>query len=819
MPNASRQRQDTPVNTARGAFSQGISGHATLASSVSPIKLFRAALRTPNALPTIVLGVMAPLLCLAMLWGVMRLQETAFERAQDASVGTEMAIASLGALGALQIEYGLSAEVGADEAVHQKLVSARMDADVAIAAVRSLWERKGTLLSPRAAVWAEPGAMRLERGFAELARLRRAVDEQRANASMLEGFYGPVIRDLVRATQVLSQVAPTDRFAEAGVALGDHASASALAGQAWVLSVGGAADDRATLTTGEDSVLAPHAEAVRLGGELSEASAVAYSHTLALLIGLAACGVGAAAAVALLGGRVILLQMTALQTGLREEGVAPPEPSKVGAIPLQNTAIEAVSTPVAIFDVSGALIYGNPALTELREVHPVAFVADEQVGDGGAWAGADPLFRRLLDALGAKSLDEPARVALQVAGTPLQVRVRPISSQEGGGSVIAEFYDLAVEADMERQVCGLIEKVRGGDISDRLAPVEGDGHNRFFIVGEELNRLADHFAELVADFRATMMALTAGDVTKRASGEYAGEFALLRDKLNQALDKFQETIRAIRSVAREARGKVEEVAGLAAAVAERGGRQADALRQTSGIMSKMLQMVQVNADSAVAAASLSKNTADRARRGQEIVEETIQGMELIEGSSERISDIITVIESIAFQTNLLALNAAVEAARAGESGAGFSVVAAEVRALAQRSSTAARDIKTLITESSAHVSEGSRLVSQTGQALGTIVDGVSTVLESVEEISEASRGQAAIVEEAAAAIGLMETEANESAKTLIRTSNAALEVKGYMGELDGLVGVFTIEPDGLGEMVDFSGVAPGADSEGLQTAA
>jgi len=202
--------------------------------------------------------------------------------------------------------------------------------------------------------------------------------------------------------------------------------------------------------------------------------------------------------------------------------------------------------------------------------------------------------------------------------------------------------------------------------------------------------------------------------------------------------------------------------------------QASALEETASSMEEMTSAVQHNADNARQANQLTTGARTQAEQGSAVVQRAVSAMVGITASSKQIADIIGVIDSIAFQTNLLALNAAVEAARAGEQGRGFAVVAAEVRKLAQRSAEAARDIKTLITDSVEKISEGTHLVNESGQTLDAIVTAVKQVSDMVAEITAASQDQASGIEQVNKAITQMDEMTQQNA-ALVEEASAASE--------------------------------------------
>ena len=201
-------------------------------------------------------------------------------------------------------------------------------------------------------------------------------------------------------------------------------------------------------------------------------------------------------------------------------------------------------------------------------------------------------------------------------------------------------------------------------------------------------------------------------------------------------------------------------------------------------MEEMTATVKQNADNAVHANQLAQAARDQAEQGGGVVERAVAAMGAIDASSKRIADIIGVIDEIAFQTNLLALNAAVEAARAGEQGRGFAVVASEVRSLAQRSATAAKEIKDLIHDSVSKVDEGSRLVSESGRHLGEIVASVKKVSDIVGEIAAASQEQTAGAEQVSRAVLQMDEITQQNA-AMVEEASAAAGLDAGSGDTPG----------------------------------
>ncbi len=210
-------------------------------------------------------------------------------------------------------------------------------------------------------------------------------------------------------------------------------------------------------------------------------------------------------------------------------------------------------------------------------------------------------------------------------------------------------------------------------------------------------------------------------------------------------------------------------------------------------MEELTSTVRQNADHAVQANQLAANAAEVASQGGQVVGQVVTTMAGIESSSKRIAEIISVIDGIAFQTNILALNAAVEAARAGEQGRGFAVVASEVRALAQRSAGAAKEIKTLIDDSVDQVTQGSVLVRTAGRTMEDIVSGVRRVNDIMAEISAASKEQSAGIEQVNQTITQMDETTQQNAALVEEATAAARAMEEQAQQLGTAVAIFRVE--------------------------
>jgi len=284
--------------------------------------------------------------------------------------------------------------------------------------------------------------------------------------------------------------------------------------------------------------------------------------------------------------------------------------------------------------------------------------------------------------------------------------------------------------------------------------------------------------------------VAAGDLNGRVASQSNDEVGQLLKALERMQHSLTDTVQSVRLNAQSVAVASAEIAQGNADLSQRTEEQASALEETAATMDELGSTVRNNAANANEANNLALNASLVATQGGEMVNQVVETMQGINTSSRKISDIISVIDGIAFQTNILALNAAVEAARAGEQGRGFAVVATEVRSLAQRSADAAKEIKSLITASVEQVERGSTLVNQTGGTMQEIVDAIQKVSDIVAEISSASAEQSAGVGQVAQAISQMDQVTQQNAALVEQSAAASESLKQQAGQLVAAVAVF-----------------------------
>ncbi len=311
--------------------------------------------------------------------------------------------------------------------------------------------------------------------------------------------------------------------------------------------------------------------------------------------------------------------------------------------------------------------------------------------------------------------------------------------------------------------------------------------------------LASHAKEqelVVSTLASSLQSLAEGNLNNTIDQAFNGEYEKLRTDFNSAVVKLNGTMGTILTNAVGIQTGAGEMSQASEDLATRTENQAAALEETAAALDEVTATVQQTAKSAEKANDVVTVTRTNAEKSGEVVEQAFKAMSEIKTSSNEISKIIGVIDEIAFQTNLLALNAGVEAARAGEAGRGFAVVASEVRALAQRSSDAAKDIKTLITTSGKHVEHGVDLVEETGKALGGIVEHVVEISDLVSDIAASAQEQATGLAEVNTAVNDMDKTTQQNAAMVEESTAACHSLTNDAEEMTALVRQFDIGTGG-----------------------
>jgi methyl-accepting chemotaxis protein len=328
--------------------------------------------------------------------------------------------------------------------------------------------------------------------------------------------------------------------------------------------------------------------------------------------------------------------------------------------------------------------------------------------------------------------------------------------------------DLAISTYLEA-----LEDRRQEEAAKRMR-VERDQAAALQALAKALDRLAD------------------GDLTVKFDAQVASEFDGLKRDVNRTVERLAQTMVGVAEAADVIDNGAGEIAVAADDMASRSEHQAASLEESTAALSELAASVHRAAQAARQAADTATKTRKDVEHSRQIVDNAVEAMAVIEASSRQISQIVGIIDEIAFQTNLLALNAGVEAARAGEAGRGFAVVASEVRSLAQRSAEAAKEIKTLISQSTSQVDAGVHLVRETGQALQTTIEQIVRIDNLVAGIASATSEQASGISEVNTAISQMDKVTQKNAAMMEETTAATHSLRAEVTRLVDLVGSFQL---------------------------
>lgn len=327
---------------------------------------------------------------------------------------------------------------------------------------------------------------------------------------------------------------------------------------------------------------------------------------------------------------------------------------------------------------------------------------------------------------------------------------------------------------------------------------------------EDRRRAAEEQEKVVEALGVGLQNLAAGNLSKMIDVAFPQDYEQLRSDFNRALEALQDAVGAVMQNAESIRNETAEITTAADDLSRRTEKQAATLEETAAALDQLTSSVKSAAAGADEASAMSADAQSNAEKGGEVARQAVKAMDGIKNSSQEISKITSVIDDIAFQTNLLALNAGVEAARAGSAGRGFAVVATEVRALAQRSSDAAREINSLISASSEQVQQGVDLVDKTGAALAAIVNSVSEISNRIASIAASSREQSTGLNEINSAVNELDHVTQQNAAMFEETTAASHALTQEAKALAQAVARFKLNPSRT-KIPVVSGEEPEAD--------
>ncbi|WP_248309002.1 methyl-accepting chemotaxis protein [Devosia sp. MC532] len=371
------------------------------------------------------------------------------------------------------------------------------------------------------------------------------------------------------------------------------------------------------------------------------------------------------------------------------------------------------------------------------------------------------------------------------------LRVSQMTEAEAARIVADEDARRTMMANLQDAFGQVVDAAIAGDFSRRVKTEFPDAELNALAGG--VNKLVGAFDHGVSEIGAVLSAMAEADFTLRMEGEFEGAFAKLREDTDAVADKLGEVVSQLRHTSGSIKNATGELLSGANDLSERTTRQAATIEETSAAMEQFASTVLSNAERASIASQNASKVTKTAEEGGRVMESANEAMDRITQSSSKISNIIGLIDDIAFQTNLLALNASVEAARAGEAGKGFAVVAVEVRRLAQSAAQASSEVKVLIDQSSSEVATGSKLVNDAASKLASVLDAIRENTKALETIAQQSSEQANSIEEVSSAVRQLDEMTQHNAALVEETNAAIAQAESQANELDLIVEVFAVD--------------------------
>ncbi|MFU8788602.1 MAG: methyl-accepting chemotaxis protein [Methylobacter sp.] len=459
-----------------------------------------------------------------------------------------------------------------------------------------------------------------------------------------------------------------------------------------------------------------------------------------------------------------------------------------------NQALDNVKSGVMVADTNFEIIYTNDSVERMLKAAEQDFRsqlphfnADKLIGENIDSFHRDPAHQRRL--LG--NLKEPYSADLIIAGQHMHVIASPVINGEGEHiGFVAEWQNRTQDIRIEQEIGQLVQDVKAGDLSSRIDMADKQGFAKMLSSG--INELTDVIESVFNDINSVMENMSQGDLTSAITNDYQGVYAECKNNINGSLTNLSNFIIQIRDAADFIDSSSQEMASGNNNLSHRAEQQAANLEETAASMEQLASTVRNNADNTQQANQVVNSASQLAQKGGDVVKAAITAMQEINDSSNKIAEIISVIDEIAFQTNLLALNASVEAARAGEQGRGFSVVATEVRNLAQRSAIAAKQSHDLIQNSLQKVRSGTAFVNETGVALTEIVNSVGQVGDMVSQIASASAEQTAGIDQVNQAVSQMDDITQQNAALAEQAAAGSIAMSEQSTHMTQLLSFFNV---------------------------
>ena len=458
-------------------------------------------------------------------------------------------------------------------------------------------------------------------------------------------------------------------------------------------------------------------------------------------------------------------------------------------------ALGNIDTCVMIANETNHIIYMNKAVinmlqtaeSDLRKSLP-NFSANNLLGQSIDNFHKNPAHQRSL----LEKLSSTYTTTIKISNRVFKLTANPVFNDDGVriGAVV-EWKDRTAEVLVEQDIARIVEAAVQGNFAERID--EADKADFILVLAKGLNELTSTAETALSEINSVLSAVASGDLTERIEGNFAGLFGELKDSCNATAENLARMLGEIRHAAETINTAASEISEGNTDLSNRTEQQASNLEETASSMEELTGTVRQNSDNSRQANVLAAKASEVAVSGGQLIEQVVTTMASINESAQKISDIIGVIDGIAFQTNILALNAAVEAARAGEQGRGFAVVASEVRTLAQRSANAAKDIKALISDSVNKIRNGNDLVDKSGATMKDVVVSIKRVNDIMAEIAAASLEQSTGIDEISKAVNQMDEMTQQNAALVEQAAAAAESLLAQAEQLNDHVAMFKLD--------------------------
>jgi PAS domain S-box-containing protein len=459
-----------------------------------------------------------------------------------------------------------------------------------------------------------------------------------------------------------------------------------------------------------------------------------------------------------------------------------------------HAGLNKMNAMVMLADQNRTIVYLNPALQNfLKQIEPQLrtalphFNADDLMGKSIDIFHKHP--QHQIDILDRLTSTYIAKIS--VADQHLQLVINPVIAKNGrriGTSV--EWQDIYQERKIQDDLKTLIARAGDGYLDGRLDSASLSGF--YAELATQLNKLMTNTEKAFDDITKAMEKIVQGNLTAKIHSQAQGDLGRLNDNINETVQALRNSFCLVRQSSRDVTDSAQQVAVGNKTLENTIQQQAAAIEETASAMEQITSQVQQASQQAIRSNELADLAKSEVRMGAVAMNESIEAMGAIQAVSAQITGIVTLIDGIAFQTNLLALNAAVEAARAGEHGRGFAVVAGEVRALAQKSAEAAKDIKQLIDQTALRIKDGTTKVQQTGKALEGIIGQVDEMASLINQITHNTKEQAIGLKQMNKAIGQIDQSLQQSASLVGNSALLSQNLGNLASDMDGMVRRFEL---------------------------